>query len=150
MVTRMVKPGCNTALLRTSAVKVLHYGTGIATLAYAQHDTASQALLISKSLRDEFGLATDHDQVTAIRTLAEHTTSSHETTEFQVESLSTGEAFKITNALVVPDFTADTNILPHFANITGLEHFNGEEIPTIPYRKNIDILDRAINSCSRF
>ena len=140
VVTRMVKPGCNAVLLRTSAVKVVNPDTGKATFAYAQHDTASQATLISKSLRDELGLSTDHDQATAIRTLAEQTISSHGTTEFQVESLSTGEAFKITNALVVPDFTDDANILPHFVNTTGLEHFNGVEIPTIPYRKSIDVL----------
>ena len=52
---RMVKPGCNTVLLGTSAVKVINPGTGKATLAHAQHDTASQATLISKSLRNELG-----------------------------------------------------------------------------------------------
>ena len=96
--------------------------------------------LISKSLRDELALTTDHDQATAIRTLAEQTTTSYGTTEFQVESLSTGEAFKITNTLVVPDFPDDANNLPHFVNTAGLEHFNGVKIPTIPYRSNLGIL----------
>ena len=94
VVTRMVKPGCNAVLLRTSAVKDVNPGTGKATLAHAQHDPAYQVTLISKSLRDALGLTTDHDQVTAIRTLAEQTTSSHGTTEFQVEPLFTGEALK--------------------------------------------------------
>ena len=39
------------ALLRTSAVKVMNPNTGKSTLAYAQHDTASQVTLISAALR---------------------------------------------------------------------------------------------------
>jgi len=42
-------------LLRTSAVRVINQTTGRSTLAYAQHDTASQAL-ISDSLKQELGL----------------------------------------------------------------------------------------------
>ena len=45
-------------MLRTSVVRVVNPVTGKSTLIYAQHDTASQAALISKSLRDELGLAT--------------------------------------------------------------------------------------------
>ena len=44
-----------TVLLRTSAVRVINQETGRSTLAYAQHDTASQATLISDSLREELG-----------------------------------------------------------------------------------------------
>ena len=38
-----------TVLLRTSAVRVVNLSNGRSTLAYAQHDTASQATLISDS-----------------------------------------------------------------------------------------------------
>ena len=31
-------------------------------------------------------------------------------------------------------------MLPHFVNTTGLDHFHGVEIPTIPHHKNIEIL----------
>ena len=41
---------------------------------------------------------------------------------------------------MVPDFIDDINVLPHFVNITGLDHFHGVEISTILHRKNIDIL----------
>ena len=50
VVTRMVMPGCNAILLRTSAVKVVNPGSGKLTLAYAHHDTASQATLNLKKL----------------------------------------------------------------------------------------------------
>ena len=62
VLTRKVAPGSSTILLRTSAVKVVNPRTGKATHAYAQHDTASQATLISESLKNELGLGTDHSQ----------------------------------------------------------------------------------------
>ena len=45
-------------LLRTSAVRVINPHTGESTLAYAQHDTASQVTLISDALKTELGLET--------------------------------------------------------------------------------------------
>ena len=57
-----------TVLLRTSAVKVINQATGRLTLAYAQHDTASQAILISDSLREELGLEVTTDSSITIRT----------------------------------------------------------------------------------
>ena len=49
-------------MLRTTAVRIVNSVTGKSTLAYAQHDTTSQATLILKSLRDKLGVAinTDH------------------------------------------------------------------------------------------
>ena len=140
VLTRKVVPGSSAILLRTSAVKVVNPRTGKATHAYAQHDTASQATLISDSLKHELGLGTDHNRNITIRTLAKQSTPSYGVTNFKLESLSTGEQFEIENALVVPDFIDDINTLPHSVNTTGLDHFYGVEIPTIPHRKNIDIL----------
>ena len=62
-----------TVLLRTSAVRVINQTTGCSTLAYAQHDTASQATLISDSLREELGLEVTTDPFITIRTLADQT-----------------------------------------------------------------------------
>ena len=52
-VVRKLKPNHNVVLLRTSAVIVINPDTGKSTLAYMQHDTASQATLISESLKTE-------------------------------------------------------------------------------------------------
>ena len=127
-------------MLRTSAVRVINPVTGKSTLAYAQHDTASQATLISKSLRDELRLATKTDHSITIRTLAEQTMHSGGLTNFEIESLSNKETFAIKNALVVPDFIDDENVLPHAVNTQKLRHFEGVKIPTIPQRQRIDIL----------
>ena len=103
VLTRKAVPGSSTILLCTSAVKVIHPSTGKAMHAYAQHDTALQATLISESLKNELGLGTDHNRNITIRTLAQQSTSSYGVTEFKLELLSTGKQFKIENALVVPD-----------------------------------------------
>ena len=54
-------------LLRTSAVKVVNPHTGESTLEYAQHDTASQATLISENLKNELGLESIPDPSVMIR-----------------------------------------------------------------------------------
>ena len=89
-------------MLRTSAVRVINPVTGKSTLAYAQHDTASQATLISKSFRDELGLATKTDHAITILTLAEQTMHSGGLTNFEIESLSNKETFAIKNAFGCP------------------------------------------------
>ena len=132
-------------MLRTSAVRVVSPVTGRSTLAYAQHDTASQAILISKSLRDELGLATKTDHAITIHILAEQTMRSGGLTNFEIESLSNKETFAIKNALVVPDFIDDENVLLHAANTQKLKRFKGVKIPAIPQRQRIDILIRQIN-----
>ena len=91
-------------MLRTSAVTVTNPVTSKSTLAYAQHDTTSQATLISKSLRNELGLATKTDHAITIRTVAEETMRSGGLTNFEIKSLSNRETFAIKSALAVPDF----------------------------------------------
>ena len=127
-------------VLRISAMRVTNSVTGKSTLAYAQYDTASQAKLISKSLKDEFVLATKTDHAITICTLAEQTMRSGGLTNVEIESLSNKETFAIKNALVVPDFIDDENALPHAVNTQKLRHFKGVKIPTIPQRQRIDIL----------
>ena len=61
-------------------------------------------------------------------------------TKFNLESLSSGENFAIKDALVVPEFVDNEDTLPLCINASDLKHFNGVEIPTLPHRKNIDIL----------
>ena len=60
-------------LLRTSAVRVINPNTGKSTLAYVQHDTASQVTLISDALKDKPGLETNFDLNVKIRTLSDET-----------------------------------------------------------------------------
>ena len=146
-VVRKLKPNHDVVLLRTSAVRVINPDTGKSTLAYAQHDTASQATLISEGLKTELGLNTNKDKTITISTLAQQTTPSYGLTDFSMESLTTGETFRVRDALVVPDFTEDLNTLPHAVDTNGLEHFKGVEIPTIPQRKSIDILIGQTDKC---
>ena len=127
-------------MLRTSAIRVINPMTGKFTLAYAQYDTASLATLISKSLKDELGLATKTDHAITIRTLAEQTMRSGGLTNVEIESLSNEEIFAIKNAVVVPDFIDGEKVLPHAVNTQKLRHFKGVKIPTIPQRQRIDIL----------
>jgi len=66
----------NNVFLRTSAVRVLNPWTGKTTFAYAQHDTASQATLVSERLVKELDLNVDTSKAINIRTLAQQTTKS--------------------------------------------------------------------------
>ena len=91
-------------------------------------------------MRDELGLATKTDHAITIRTLAEQTMRSGGLTNFEIESLSNKETFALKNALVVPDFIDDENVLPHTVNTQKLRHFEGVKIPTIPQRQRINIL----------
>ena len=59
---------------------------------------------------------------------------------FELESLTTGERFDVENALVVPELVDDECVLPHSVDTSGLEHFDGVNIPTLPYKRCIDIL----------
>ena len=83
----------NTALLCTSAVRVINSSTGRSTLVYAQHDTALQATLISERLKNQLNLVVDTKRNIKIQTLAQQTTSSGGLTEFTLQSLSTEEIF---------------------------------------------------------
>ena len=121
-------------------MRVINPATGRSTLAYALHDTASQATLISEGLRNELDLETVKDPSVTIKTLSDHTAITEGRTDFSLESLYTGEEFSVKNALVVPNFTDDESVLPHSVNMAGLDNFNDVEIPTIPERKCIDVL----------
>ena len=127
-------------LLRTSAVRVINPHTGESTLAYTQHDTASQVTLISDALKTELGLETNSDPNVKIRTLADETVDCNGRTAFKLESLHTGEKFVIENALVVPQFSDDVGTLPHSVDVTKLKHFQGTHVSVAPDRKRIDVL----------
>ena len=127
-------------LLRTSAVRVINPNTGKSTLAYAQHDTASQVTLISDALKTELGLETNSDPNVKIRTLSDETVDCKGRTAFKLESLYTGEKFVIENALVVPQFSDDDSTLPHSVDVTELKHFQGTHVPVAPERNRIDVL----------
>ena len=125
---------------RTSAVRVFNPNTGMSALAFAQHDIASQATLISEGLKDELGLDVDSSQKVEIRSVAEQNTSCAGVTNFNMQSLTTNKTYVIQDALVVPDFVEEENVLLHSINVSKLNHFKGIKLPTIPSRKNIDIL----------
>ena len=139
-VVRKLKPNHNVVLLRTSAVTVVNPDTEKLTLAYVQHDTASRATLISESMKTKLGHNINNDKAITISTLAQQSTPSYCLVDFSIESLTTGETFKVRDALMVPDFTEDANTLPHAVDTNGIKHFEGVKIPTIPQQKSIDIL----------
>ena len=62
--------------MRTSAVKIVNPATGKSSFVYAQHDTASQATLISETLKAELGLRATPDPTVSLRTLANEKVSS--------------------------------------------------------------------------
>ena len=127
-------------LLRTSAVKVVNPKTGKSVLAYAQHDTARQATLISENLKDELGLKALPDSTVKIRTFADCTVDSGGRTNFVFESLYSGEEFTNKDALVVPEFPDDDHSLPHAVDTAAFEHFSGVEFHVVPGCRRIDIL----------
>ena len=85
----------NTVLLRTSTVRVINPSTMRSTLVYAQHDTTSQATLISETLKNDLNLAVDKQRNITIGTLAQQTTTSGGLAEFTLQSLCTDETFQI-------------------------------------------------------
>ena len=127
-------------LLRTSAVRVINPRTGKLTLAYAQHDTASQATLVSKRLIEELKLDINTDYNLTIRTLADQITVSKGLVTFTLQSLTSNEYFDVEDVLVVPEFMEDEGALPHSIDVKHMKHFKGVEIPTLSGRRSIDIL----------
>ena len=75
-----------------------------------------------------------------LRTLTDKIVPIEGRANFNLESLSTGEQFKINNALVVPQFSNDEAILPHAVDVSGREHFVGVYIPVAPERERVDVL----------
>ena len=90
-----------TVLLRTSAVRVINQSNRRSTLAYTQHDTASQVILISEALKDELGLQAVLDPAITVRTLADQTATCLGRTDFILQSLDDGDKFAIFGALVM-------------------------------------------------
>ena len=133
-VRRVEVADAGTVLLRTSAVRVINRSNERSTLAYAQHDTASQVTLISEALKDELGLQAVPDPAITVRTLADQTATSLGRTDFTLQSLDNGDKFAIFGALVVPYFSDDENVLPHRVDVTTLKHFEGVEITVITNR----------------
>ena len=125
--------------LRTIAVRVINPNNERSTPGYAQLDTVSQATLISESLRGELGLEQTNN-LNTVRTLAKDTLRCNGCTNFDLQSLDSGDKFTIANALVVLKFVDDENTLPHRLDTSNLKHFNGDKIPILPNRKNVDIL----------
>ena len=79
-------------------LKIANPLTGKSTLAYAQHDTASQATLISDDLKSELGLKVTPDPAVSLRTLADLPVTSGGRTNFELESLQSGEKFMVRDA----------------------------------------------------
>ena len=132
--------------MRTSAVKIVNPATGKSSLVYAQHNTASQATLISETLKVELGLRATPDPAVSLRTLTNEKVSSGGRTNFKLESLYSGEQFDINGAVVVPQFSDDENTLPHAIDTSTLEHFEGVHIPVVSDRTRVDVL---IGQCDK-
>ena len=130
-----------TVLLRTCAVEVINPKNGRSTLVYAQHDTASQATLISDTLKEELALDVLPDPFITVHTLSDQTTNCLGRTDITIKSLvNNEEEFKISGALVVPKFSDDESTLPHAVDTCKLNHFKGVKVPVLDNRKCIDIL----------
>ena len=139
-VARKICPSNKIVLLCTCAVKVINPRTGRFTLAYAQHNTASQGTIVFKSWMDKLGLVASKSSEIHICTLANEFTPCRGVVNFELESLTTGERFDVENALVVLKLVDDECVLPHRVDTSGLEHFDCINIPTLPYKRCIDIL----------
>ena len=114
VVARKICPSNKMVLLRTCAVKVINPRTGRFTLAYAQHDTASQGTIVSKSLMDELGLVASKRSQIHIRTLPNKFKPCRGVVNFELESLTTGERFDVENALVGQNLLM-MNVFSHIA-----------------------------------
>ena len=113
---------------------------GESTLAYTQLNTASQATLISDNLKKELELKAVPDSSVNIRTPADQRLSIGGRTNFELELVDSGEQFMISDALVVPQFLDDAEILPHVVDISELDHFEGVHILVAPKRGHVDVL----------
>ena len=129
-----------TVLLRTSAVTVVNLSNGHSTLAYVQHDTASQATLISDTLKEELGLKVVPDPAITIRTLADQSARCFGRTNFTLKSLANGEVYDILMLWWCLDFPKMNPLCLMLVDISGLIHFCEVKLPVIPICKGVDIL----------
>ena len=117
-------------LLRTSAVRVRNPNAGKSTLAYAQHDTASQATLISRTLCYELNVETKTDSTVTLRTLSDQTAVTKGRTVIELWR----KVFH-TKCLCCALFNDDENVLPHAVDTAGLEELQGSKHPDYSRRK---------------
>ena len=96
---------------------------------------------------DELGLVASKRSQIHIRTLANKFTPCRGVVNFELELLTTGERFDVGNALVVPEFVEDECVLPHSVDTSGLEHFDGVNIPTLPYKRCIQTTTTTTTTC---
>ena len=81
----------------------------MSSFVYAQHDTGSQATLISERLKNELDLDIENVSV-VIRTLAEQITRNSmpfNDCYFELQSLNDNAVYSVNDALGVPDFLGD-------------------------------------------
>ena len=74
---------------------VINFITGQSILAYLQHDTASQATLISDRLRNKLDLETVSNLSVSIKTLSNQTVITEGRRGFSLESFSTADEFSV-------------------------------------------------------
>ena len=104
---------------RISAVRVINPGTGVSTLAYAQHDSGSEVTLVSASLADELSLRRGETSVVTLHTVSGSTTSTFSHVSMKVQTLHNGDQFNINKALVMPA----CHTLPHHYNLSSFSQF---------------------------
>ena len=126
--------------MRKSAVKIDNLVTGKSSLTYTQHDTASQATLISDSLKTELGLETISNSTVTLRTLAHKKVACGGRTNFKLELPYIGNEFVIEDALAVPKSSDGVDTLSHEVDANALEHLDGVHILVAPGRGRIDVL----------
>ena len=131
---------CATVLLRTCAVRVFNPDTDKCTLAYAQHDTASQATLISEQLKNEFWYLT---LIQIGRLEVEPWLSKPRRVVVALvlnyNLLPLMKFLLLIMHLLFLIFEEDEKILPHAINVKNLQHFKGVKIPIISNRNTINI-----------
>ena len=111
-------------------MRVRNPNTVTSTLAYAQHDTASQTTLISRTLCYELNVETKTDSTLTLRTLSDQTAVTKGRTDFELWR----KVFH-TECLCCALFNDDENVLPHAVNTAGLEELQGSKHPYYYRRK---------------
>ena len=131
---------------RISAVRVINPGTGVSTLAYAQHDSGSEVTLVSASLADELSLRRGETSLVTLHTVSGSTTSTFSHVSMKVQTLHNGDQFNINKALVMPAWSDESYTLPHHYNLSSLSQFDNVDMKKLPHRPNVDILLGLDNS----
>ena len=113
---------------------------------YAQHDPSSEVTRVSTSLAEGLGLHGTARSRIILRTVSGSKASDLQRVSFEIETLHTGQTFKVQNALVL-DAWADENVtLPHKYDLTAYPHFDKVDIQVLPERTKEDILIGLHNS----